>query len=116
MSKREELIKEIRDRHQYGVVGIFDEQVVADFILQREKALLDQIEGPLKYAEEKMSVVDCGDNSCAFVRPKKGMRTNGGCRCFKDGVWNTESRIAIQVMPVAIRKALEAISKLRGEG
>lgn len=28
---------------------------------------------------------DCGDNSCLFGgRGKGGMRTNGGCRCFKD--------------------------------
>ena len=27
--------------------------------------------------------VDCGDNSCLVAWPKGGMRTNGGCRCFK---------------------------------
>jgi hypothetical protein len=28
---------------------------------------------------------DCGDNSCLFGgRGKGGMRTNGGCRCYKD--------------------------------
>lgn len=28
---------------------------------------------------------DCGDNSCLFGgRGRGGMRTNGGCRCFKD--------------------------------
>ena len=28
---------------------------------------------------------DCGDNSCLFGgHGKGGMRTNGGCRCFKD--------------------------------
>jgi hypothetical protein len=28
---------------------------------------------------------DCGDNSCMFGgRGKGGMRTNGGCRCFRD--------------------------------
>jgi len=28
----------------------------------------------------------CGDNSCLFssIRPNGGMRTNGGCRCFKN--------------------------------
>ena len=28
----------------------------------------------------------CGDNSCIFssIRPNGGMRTNGGCRCFKN--------------------------------
>jgi hypothetical protein len=28
---------------------------------------------------------DCGDNSCLFGgRGKGGMRTNGGCRCYRD--------------------------------
>jgi hypothetical protein len=27
---------------------------------------------------------DCGDNSCQFALEKKGMRTNGGCRCFSE--------------------------------
>jgi hypothetical protein len=26
--------------------------------------------------------LDCGDNSCHFVKERKGMRTNGGCRCL----------------------------------
>ena len=29
------------------------------------------------------SPVDCGDNSCLCAYPRTGMRTNGGCRCFK---------------------------------
>jgi len=31
------------------------------------------------------TTLDCGDNSCLFIGPeqRKGMRTNGGCRCFK---------------------------------
>ena len=33
----------------------------------------------------KANAPDCGDNSCVFGgRGKGGMRTNGGCRCFKD--------------------------------
>jgi hypothetical protein len=28
---------------------------------------------------------DCGDNSCLWAQNKKGMRTNGGCRCRVDG-------------------------------
>ena len=34
----------------------------------------------------------CGDASCIFsvIRPKGGMRTNGGCRCFKHLELNTE--------------------------
>ena len=32
------------------------------------------------------TTLDCGDNSCLFRDHTKpsGMRTNGGCRCFKD--------------------------------
>ena len=33
----------------------------------------------------RMHAPDCGDNSCLFGgRGKGGMRTNGGCRCYKD--------------------------------
>lgn len=33
----------------------------------------------------------CGDNSCIFssIRHNGGMRTNGGCRCFKNLELNT---------------------------
>lgn len=27
--------------------------------------------------------VDCGDSGCGFARQKRGMRTNGGCRCIE---------------------------------
>lgn len=27
--------------------------------------------------------VDCGDNSCIAAYPRGGMRTNGGCTCFR---------------------------------
>ena len=34
----------------------------------------------------------CGDNSCVFsvIRNNGGMRTNGGCRCFKNLEMNCE--------------------------
>jgi hypothetical protein len=68
---------------------------------------------------------DCGDNSCLFGgRGKGGMRTNGGCRCFKD-VRPDMRRIFIERMWQAIntgsetkdRKAilLEAAEICRGE-
>lgn len=28
-----------------------------------------------------MAELDCGDNSCEYAKDKRGMRTNGGCRC-----------------------------------
>ena len=38
---------------------------------------------------------DCGDNSCLYGgQGKGGMRTNGGCRCFKD--LPTAKRIYVQ--------------------
>lgn len=33
----------------------------------------------------------CGDRSCRFARIK-GMATNGGCRCFDDGIANPDAR------------------------
>lgn len=33
----------------------------------------------------ELGTLDCGDNSCRFATVKGGMRTNGGCRCFKYG-------------------------------
>ena len=27
---------------------------------------------------------DCGDSACCFAETLTGMRTNGGCRCFKE--------------------------------
>lgn len=30
-----------------------------------------------------MGDIDCGDNSCVFAWERRGMRTNGGCRCFR---------------------------------
>lgn len=44
---------------------------------------------------------DCGDNSCLFGgRGKGGMRTNGGCRCFKD--LPTAKRIYVERLFAAI--------------
>ena len=46
---------------------------------------------------------DCGDNSCLFGgRGKGGMRTNGGCRCFKD-VRPDMRRIFIERMWAALQ-------------
>ena len=116
---REELINKLTDiiSHQTGWTHAVDcaSVDVAYFILAREQKMLDEIEKPLKHADERMSVVDCGDNSCLFKKPKTGMRTNGGCRCYQNGTWNTESRIALQAMPQAIRLALAKIRELRGE-
>lgn len=40
-----------------------------------------------RYYEELDGLLDCGDSSCPFKKKNEhgvyGMRTNGGCRCFK---------------------------------
>jgi hypothetical protein len=43
------------------------------------------------------SEAGCGDNSCIFscLRTTGGMRTNGGCRCFKNLELNTHILSAI---------------------
>ena len=47
---------------------------------------------------------DCGDNSCLFGgQGKGGMRTNGGCRCFKD--LPTGKRIYVERLASALRSA-----------
>ena len=40
----------------------------------------------------------CGDNSCIFacIRKRGGMRTNGGCRCFKNLQLNTNIQNAMK--------------------
>lgn len=40
----------------------------------------------------QLGVVDCGDNSCMFAVNKGGMRTNGGCRCFRDAMGHADYR------------------------
>lgn len=39
----------------------------------------------------------CGDSSCIFacIRKRGGMRTNGGCRCFKNLELNTNIQSAM---------------------
>ena len=42
-------------------------------------------------AKRNLCPIDCGDNSCICAEEKKGMRTNGGCRCEEK-----ELRIAVR--------------------
>lgn len=65
--------------------------------------------------------LDCGDNSCLCVAEKRGMRTNGGCRCDISGAVLTLSAerdlLRDQVNPVH-GKLLEATrdnERLRAE-
>jgi hypothetical protein len=54
-------------------------------------------------AKHEMIILDCGDNSCVFApRPLTGMRTNGGCRCFRD--LTTKQRLFItQTWQIALQ-------------
>lgn len=40
------------------------------------------IEVVSSYEVDRLNL-DCGDNSCRYTKEKKGMRTNGGCRCHQ---------------------------------
>ena len=57
----------------------------------------------------------CGDNSCVFscIRPSGGMRTNGGCRCFKNLEVNTHIISAIDgtAVPYNNKEELEHLRK-----
>ena len=60
--------------------------------------LLEQIQSEFNF--------DCGDNSCRYASNKKGMRTNGGCRCFKDLHINKE---------IYVHRLEHAISKVEAD-
>jgi len=49
-----------------------------------------QIDNILEKFNLLYDVLDCEDNSCPFKRKNKygvyGMRTNGGCRCFRNNI------------------------------
>jgi hypothetical protein len=53
------------------------------------------MEGAVSDRNGNIKYVDCGDNSCVCCPPeeRKGMRTNGGCRCVKGLV--AESRLLV---------------------
>jgi hypothetical protein len=46
--------------------------------------------------------IDCGDNSCLCASKRGGMRTNGGCRCFKAGHDYAENRAMAQRARLAV--------------
>jgi hypothetical protein len=57
--------------------------------------------------------LDCGDNSCMFRDRSKpsGMRTNGGCSCFKD--LPTEKRMFVRAMYRKLAALREENEQLR---
>lgn len=54
--------------------------------------------------------LDCGDNSCEFAEQKDGMRTNAGCRCFRDNP-EAVSRLASTLMQRR-RRLFEEVTNL----
>ena len=64
-----------------NLVRYYDEKGMKGLVYAQAAALLRAVE-----ALGFVANLDCGDNSCRFVLPeeKKGMRTNGGCRCLRD--------------------------------
>lgn len=48
----------------------------------------------------------CGDGYCVIVRPK-GQHTNGGCRCWRDGMKMQRLSHAYIVFAGAVRLALK---------
>jgi hypothetical protein len=66
-------------------------------------------------AEHEMITLDCGDNSCLFApRPLTGMRTNGGCRCFRD--LPTKQRLFVTQTWQRCKKLEERVKELEGGG
>lgn len=64
--------------------------------------------------------LDCGDNSCVFVRPEacKGMRTNGGCRCLAGYVPSklaSRINVTFQLAMRELREAQKNLALLRKE-
>lgn len=75
---------------------------------------LDEYLAQVKERAEKNTPPDCGDNSCRYAPVKSGMRTNGGCRCYRDN--NTESRhyvMRLHESRTNIPRLLEIIDTMR---
>lgn len=62
-------------------------QALSDYRAEQEKPKNELVEldkTRIKIILQQLAQMDCGDNSCLFAgRGKGGMRTNGGCQCYK---------------------------------
>lgn len=68
---------------------------------------LETLRAAIEAAREHL---DCGDSSCRFALTRRGMRTNGGCRCIdRDG-----GRPMVASSLAAVWKAAVAVAE-RGE-
>lgn len=58
-------------------------------------------------------ILDCGDNSCHFAprENRGGMRTNGGCQCFRNAGYRSTINAAYQMLPelLALRAKLREV-------
>lgn len=62
--------------------------------------------------------IGCGDNSCIFscIRPKGGVGTNGGCRCFKNlEAWVDDGDSGQRRNHDEVRKVRQDTQRLAGE-
>lgn len=55
---------------------------------------------------------DCGDSSCEYAKTKTGMRTNGGCRCYKD--CKNNARLYAKWMHHEMRALADRLEELEG--
>jgi len=62
-----------------------------------------------------LNTLDCGDNSCLYRNRAKpsGMRTNGGCRCFKE--LSTKKRIYVEKLFHEVKTLSAQLAKLHEE-
>ena len=58
--------------------------------------------------------LDCGDNSCKFIKARSGMRTNGGCRCVTHDAANVPYGTE-KLLAQLVAEALEQRNKARVE-
>jgi hypothetical protein len=64
-----------------------------------------------------MARIDCGDNSCEFVKSgeRGGMRTNGGCGCLENAGFSRSSvKAAREMLPelLTLRLAVAALERV----
>lgn len=58
--------------------------MASDMLTMQLAREIDQLKAALAEKDlfwKRRVGLDCGDHSCFFAIEKKGMRTNGGCRC-----------------------------------
>lgn len=62
-----------------------------------------------------MRDIDCGDHSCIFAKNKSGMRTNGGCRCFRNAGFADSATMAARQMLPEVLELRDRVKQLEEE-